>query len=212
MSTIICIPARIGSTRIKEKMLIEFNGVPLITQVFKKVETFGYDTVVLTDSQKIANLLPKNNVILTSKHENGTSRVASVLDQLKYDNYLNIQGDMLGITKSTVEPILNLAESTPFSMITAYKKHYNPQGVKVIHQNGLASWFTRCDIGYGDQHLGIYMYKGEILENYHKLKGADGGKENLEQLRILNNFPMHVVESQYEGREINCKEDIYVHR
>ena len=208
MSTVICIPARIGSTRIKEKMLIEFDGVPLIKSVFNKVETFGYDTVVLTDSQKIANLLPKNNVILTSEHENGTSRIASVLDKLNYDNYLNIQGDMLGIDKPTVEPLLNFSTQNPFSMITAYKKNYDPQGVKVIHQNGLASWFTRCDIGYGDQHLGVYMYKKEILKNYHKLKGADSGKESLEQLRILNHFPMHVVESQYDGREINYEEDI----
>lgn len=210
MSTVICIPARIGSTRIKEKMLIEFDGVPLIRSVFNKVETFGYDTVVLTDSQKIARLLPESNVILTLKNENGTSRIASVLDQLKYDNYLNIQGDMLGITKPTVDPVLNFAESNQFSMITAYKKYYDPQGVKVIHQNGLASWFTRCDIGYGDQHLGVYMYKRELLEAYPKLKGADGGKESLEQLRILNHFPMHVVESSYSGREINIPSDINV--
>lgn len=206
MSTVICIPARIGSTRIKEKMLVEFSGIPLIKHVFNSVETFGYDTVVLTDSNKIAKLIPRENVIITDKAENGTARISSVLDKLNYDNYLNIQGDMLGVTKDTITPLLDNYNS---GMMTAYKKGYKPGSVKVIHQNGKASWFTRHDIGYGDQHLGVYMYDKEVLSNYNKFKGADNNKESLEQLRVLRYFPMYVVESFYNGREINTPQDIY---
>lgn len=206
MSTVICIPSRIGSTRVKEKMLIKFNGKPLIRHVFDSVEKFGYDTVVLTDSKKISNLIPKENVLLTSEHENGTSRIASVVNQLNYDNYLNVQGDMLGITKDTVLPLLNNYTS---GMMTAYKKGYKPGSVKVIHQNGKASWFTRHDIGYGDQHLGVYMYDKEVLSNYNSFRGADNNKENLEQLRVLRYFPMYVVESFYNGIEINTPQDVY---
>jgi len=206
MSTVICIPSRIGSTRVKEKMLIEFNGKPLIRHVFDSVEKFGYDTVVLTDSKKISNLIPKENVLLTSEHENGTSRIASVVNQLNYDNYLNVQGDMLGITKDTVLPLLNNYTS---GMMTAYKKGYKPGSVKVIHQNGKASWFTRHDIGYGDQHLGVYMYDKEVLSNYNSFRGADNNKENLEQLRVLRYSPMYVVESFYNGIEINTPQDVY---
>lgn len=206
MSTVICIPSRIGSTRVKEKMLIKFNGKPLIRHVFDSVEKFGYDTVVLTDSKKISNLIPKENVLLTSEHENGTSRIASVINQLNYDNYLNVQGDMLGITKDTVLPLLNNYTS---GMMTAYKKGYKPGSVKVIHQNGKASWFTRHDIGYGDQHLGVYMYDKEVLSNYNSFRGADNNKENLEQLRVLRYFPMYVVESFYNGIEINTPQDVY---
>lgn len=206
MSTVICIPSRIGSTRVKEKMLIKFNGKPLIRHVFDSVEKFGYDTVVLTDSKKISNLIPKENVLLTSEHENGTSRIASVVNQLNYDNYLNVQGDMLGITKDTVLPLLNNYTS---GMMTAYKKGYKPGSVKVIHQNGKASWFTRHDIGYGDQHLGVYMYDKEVLSNYNSFRGADNNKENLEQLRVLRYSPMYVVESFYNGIEINTPQDVY---
>lgn len=210
MSTVCCIPARIGSSRIKEKMLVEFNGVPLIKQVFNSVESFGYDTVVLTDSEKIAKLIPSGNVIMTPEAENGTARIASVLDKLYYDNYLNIQGDMLGITKDTIDPIVNhLAAPTQYGVITAYKKGYDPNGVKVIHSNGSASWFTRHDIGYGDHHLGIYMYNRIVLQQYYLLRGADNNKEDLEQLRILRYFPMSVAEVSYSGKEINTLTDIY---
>lgn len=206
MSTVICIPSRIGSTRVKEKMLIEFEGKPLIRHVFDSVEKFGYDTVVLTDSKKISNLIPKENVLLTSEHENGTARISSVINELDYDNYLNIQGDMLGVSKSTISPLLDNYTS---GMMTAYKKGYKPGSVKVIHQNSKASWFTRHDIGYGDQHLGVYMYDKEVLQNYSTFKGADNNKESLEQLRVLRYFPMYVVESSYNGREINTPQDVY---
>lgn len=209
MSTVITIPARLNSSRIKEKMLLQFNGRPLIQNVFESVSTFGYDTFVLTDSKKIAKHIPNSNVILTDKAENGTARIASVLDKLNYDNYLNIQGDMLGLTKNTIEPVVNhYASSSMYGVITAYKKGYNKKGVKVIHSNGQASWFTRHDIGYGDSHLGIYMYQKTVLQQYYKFKSADNNKEDLEQLRILRYFPMYVTEVPYDGQEINTESDL----
>ena len=208
MSTVITIPARLNSSRIKEKMLLQFNGKPLIQNVFESVSKFGYDTFVLTDSDKIAKFLPKDNVILTGEAENGTARIASVLDKLDYDNYLNIQGDMLGITKNTITPIIDhYASPSLYGVITAYKKGYNPNGVKIIHSNGQASWFTRHDIGYGDHHLGIYMYNKIVLQQYYKFKSADNNSEDLEQLRILNYFPISVAEVPYDGQEINTKLD-----
>ena len=52
----IAIPARLNSTRLKHKMLLPFNGKPLIQNVFEKVSKFGFDTFVLTDSKKIAEM------------------------------------------------------------------------------------------------------------------------------------------------------------
>ena len=45
MKIAIAIPARLDSSRIKEKMLLEFDGKPLIQNVFEKVSKFGYDTL-----------------------------------------------------------------------------------------------------------------------------------------------------------------------
>ena len=52
MNIAIVIPARLNSTRLKEKMLIEFDGIPLIRLVFDKCRTMGYDCFVVTDSKK----------------------------------------------------------------------------------------------------------------------------------------------------------------
>ena len=54
MNIAIVIPARLKSSRLKEKMLIDFDGEPLIRLVFDKCRTMGHDCYVVTDSEKIA--------------------------------------------------------------------------------------------------------------------------------------------------------------
>ena len=103
----IVIPARLNSTRVKEKMLIEFDGEPLIRLVFDKCRLMGYDTYVITDSKKTAKPITISNAIMTGEAENGTARIASVLDKLsKYDVIINVQGDMLDINVDTLRPLI----------------------------------------------------------------------------------------------------------
>ena len=72
------IPARLESTRLKHKMLMKFDGEPLIRTVFDKVRMMGYDTFVVTDSPKIAEVIPERNVIMTTEAENGTARLSQL--------------------------------------------------------------------------------------------------------------------------------------
>ena len=204
----IAIPARLNSTRFKHKMLLPFNGKPLIQNVFEKVSKFGFDTFVLTDSKKIAKLIPSENVIITDKAENGTARICSCFtDFFDYDYIINIQGDMLDVTYKTIEPIINNINSDR-QLLTAYTKGYDPKGVKIIHQDGYACWFTRKDIGYGDKHLGIYAYPIMFLDRYRGLT-ENYPEEDLEQNRILGSFwKIKAIEVEYNGREINNKNDL----
>jgi len=205
----IVIPARLNSTRLKEKMLIEFDGEPLIRLVFDKCRLMGYDTYVVTDSKKIAQHITIGNVIMTDKAENGTARIASVMQSmevlLQYDIIVNVQGDMLNISNETLEPLIR--ECIHNDVTTCYTKGCKPDDVKVIHQEGKAMWFTRANIGYGDRHLGLYAYKPHILQSYD-LFANKYPQENLEQNRILGHYDIRVVKTEYNGIEINTKEDI----
>ena len=204
----IAIPARLNSSRLKEKMLLKFGGKPLIQNVFEKASKFGFDTFVLTDSKKIAKYIPSKNVILTGKAENGTARICSQsMKFFKYDYIINIQGDMLDVTYETIEPIIK-SMGAHRQVITAYTKGYNPNGVKIIHQNNLACWFTREDIGYGDSHLGIYAYPWMFLDKYNSFS-ENYPNEDLEQNRILgSHYRVMAVEVEYDGREINNEDDL----
>ena len=201
------IPARLESTRLKHKMLMKFDGEPLIRIVFDKVRMMGYDTFVVTDSPKIAEIIPERNVIMTAEAENGTARLSQLGDFLnEYENIINIQGDMIDISYKTVKPFIDRINNNYF-VYTGYTKGYEPNGVKVIHQDGKAMWFTRSDIGYGDRHIGIYMYKPYALSCYDLLTNAYP-QENLEQNRYLGLYDIKVCRVKYDGREINTKDDI----
>ena len=207
MKIAIVIPARLDSTRLKEKMLIKFDGEPLIRLVFDKCRLMGHDTYVVTDSKKIAQYITIGNVIMTDKAENGTARIASVLDKLdKYDVIVNVQGDMLDITVETLGPLLG--ECLFNDVTTCYTEGCKPNDVKVIHQEGKAMWFTRAPVGYGDRHLGIYAYKPHILQSYD-LFTDKYPQENLEQNRILGMYDVNVVKVKYDGKEINTEQDLF---
>ena len=207
MNIAIVIPARLNSTRLKEKMLIEFDGIPLIRLVFDKCRTMGYDCFVVTDSKKIAQHISRESVIMSDEAENGTARIRSVLKKLEgYDTIINIQGDMLDISYQTVKPFIDRAKHD-FSVYTGYTKGCEPSDVKVIHQAGKAMWFTRAPIGYGDRHIGIYMYRPQALCVYDLLED-EYPEENLEQNRFLGLMDIKVCEVIYDGREINTKEDL----
>ena len=206
----VVIPARLNSTRIKHKMLMKFDDEPLIRLVFDKVRMMGYDTFVATDSKRIAKLFPIKWCIQTGKADNGTHRLSKrvVLDLVSsYDYILNIQGDMLDINLDTMKPIIKALNEKDVVCLTAYTKGAKSDDVKVIHQNGKAMWFTRSDIGYGDRHLGIYAYKPYLLKAYRVMKDKYKS-ENLEQNRILGLYDVDVVETTYDGVEVNTYNDI----
>ena len=202
----IVIPARLNSTRLKEKMLIKFDGIPLIRLVFDKCRTMGYDTYVVTDSTKIAEAIGTSKTIMTGDCENGTARIASVVERLKeYDMIINIQGDMLDINIYTLRPLIK--DCVHNDVTTCYTEGCKPNDVKVIHQEGKAMWFTRAPVGYGDRHLGIYAYKRHILRSYD-LFTDEYPIECLEQNRILGHYDIKVVKTEYDGIEINTEEDL----
>ena len=206
MNIAIAIPARLKSTRLKEKLLMKFDGEPLIRVVYDKCATMGFDCFVITDSEKIAEHITRERVIMTDECENGTARIASVIDKLsKYDVIINVQGDMLDISYDTLFPLITSCYYN--DVTTCYTEGCNPNDVKVIHQEGKAMWFTRAPIGYGDRHLGIYAYKKHILLSYD-LFTDEYPQENLEQNRILGHYDINVIKTKYNGIEINTKEDI----
>lgn len=203
MRVCFAIPARLNSNRIERKMLQDFDGKPLIRHVFDRVFSWGFPTVVVTDSIQIQSVIPDGKSILTDLAENGTMRLSQL--NWHYDHVINIQGDMIDIEWETVEPVYNNIEE--FQCITAYTPGADPDDVKVIHDFGKALWFTRQDVGYGDRHLGIYGYSKSLLDQYKKIIDKYP-QENLEQNRILGFTQIGVIKTKYNGIEINTKKDI----
>ena len=94
----IIIPSRIGSTRLKNKPLLDINGKTLIQRVVINALNVTENVYVATDSALIKDNLKQitNNVVMTSpKHISGTDRVCEAANKLNLDDntfILNLQG------------------------------------------------------------------------------------------------------------------------
>ena len=213
MNTAILIPARLDSTRFPNKMLAELNGVPLIKHVYDKCLDSGLPTYVVTPDEEIKEVIGKENTLLVGDAENGTARCYLGSQFVNYQNYINVQGDMPDITK---EIILAVEEKlSDNDVVTAYTEmadelRNDPNSVKIVHNNRSAKWFGRGITGYGDHHLGIYGYRNYTLNEYNDLKiYPEEQIEKLEQLRwIQNDVKIGVVKVEFNGIEINTKEDL----
>lgn len=216
-NTAIFIPARYGSTRYPGKPLTLLNGEPMIQRVFNACYNAGFDTYVLTDDQRIADLIPEKYCYIDkTDYDNGTERCAgAVLSRTfdDYDRFINVQGDMPDITLEMIQRVFYGLEYS--SVTTAYAtmpedKQNDPNSVKMIRAHDQALWFGRGMVGYGDWHLGIYGYTKQALESYLHLSVPKEEKiEKLEQLRWLKSgWQVGCYHVQFNGVEINTPEDV----
>ena len=236
MTVAIIIPARLASTRLPNKPLVDILGQTMITRVYKKAaQVPNVKVFVACDSQEIAQEIENNggNAIITDPNlPSGTDRVyaASKLIDEDYDIIVNLQGDLPNIDPSVVtQAIAALQNSdadiaTVASVITEKEEINDPNVVKIAisfnngdEKSGNALYFSRCPIPYSknqDQpyyhHIGIYAYKKSALERFVGLAPSLLEKqESLEQLRALeNNMKIAVQIVDSNPLSVDTKEDL----
>src|SRR3989338_6534865 len=92
----IVIPARLASTRLKEKALADVHGKPMVVRVAELAAKASNVAriVVATDSQKIADVVSANDietVMTPAELASGTDRVAFVAKNLSEEIIVNVQ-------------------------------------------------------------------------------------------------------------------------
>ena len=209
----ILIPSRLGSTRLKNKALIEINKKPLIEHVIKGAikSDLRVPIIVATDTQDIVNIAERCGQIgiLTSKnHESGSDRIYEALEKFdpkkKIKKIIHLQGDLPNVSKELIVSLANIIKSnkciaTPVvqadkneilddNIVKCAVSFKNPK--PKIGEIGNALYFSRYAIPWGDSikwhHLGLYGWDRSILEKYIKLRPSNLEiSEKLEQLRAL---------------------------
>lgn len=211
MKTAIVIPARLASSRFPNKMLCDVGGKTLIRQVYEQCLKTGLDVYVATDSQEIADQV--SNAKFAYDCENGTARIAEVVNQLPYyDAIINVQGDMVTVP---IDDILKLPDLLiEYDVATlrhpmSDEQQNDPNTVKVISSDNEAHWFCRAPLKYGSWHYGIYAYRMGALKCYRNLKVYPEEEiESLEQLRWIQNGYTIGITDAGKAAEINTPEDL----
>ena len=229
MKAIAVIPARLSSTRLPRKMLIEVAGEPLIVRVYRGVRSSSLlqDVLVATDSEEIVQLCHANGIpvrLTSATCRNGTERVHEVSNAIAADLYINVQGDELLARAEHIAALITLMED-PDAQVGTLKTAAapgdiaNPNAVKVVADNtGRALYFSRSIIPFDRdgikppyfKHLGFYAYCKAALDAYVSWPESPlEQSERLEQLRFLENgIPIRVAETAYETIRVDAPEDL----
>ncbi|WAP69904.1 3-deoxy-manno-octulosonate cytidylyltransferase [Jiella pelagia] len=211
MSTLILIPARLGSTRLPKKALADIAGKPMVVRVAERAALAEAGRIVVaTDSEEIRQAVEAAGfeAVMTSvEHQSGSDRIHEALQKVdpkaEAETIINVQGDLPTIEPETIrhalapfeEPACDIA--TLAAEIRDDHERTNPNVVKLVGspigpQRLHALYFTRATAPWGEgphyHHIGLYAYRRESLERFVSLSPSVlERREKLEQLRALEN-------------------------
>ena len=230
METIGVIPARLGSTRLKGKVLADLCGKPVIQHVYERARKARLldDVVIACDDEKIMEVVRDfgGNAVLTSKdHATGTDRLAEVVNDIDVKIVVNIQGDEPLVNPMTIDDLVTLMQKDPkTAMGTVVKKSVSaeefrsPDVVKAVVDTNLnVLYFSRSPIPTllkeGDffyKHIGLYAFTKDFLFIFKKLPHSYLERnERLEQLRAIENgYRIAAIETKFETVGIDTAADL----
>jgi len=210
VTPIILIPARLGSTRLPDKVLADIAGLPMIVHVLNRAREAGLGPVAVACGEPaIAEAVRAagGNAVLTDPNlPSGSDRIFAALNTLdpdqNHDVVINLQGDLPSIDPSYLATVLlPLREpgydiATLVAPITTPEEAAAPSVVKCVCAFGAdqitapALYFSRNPVPSGAgplwHHIGIYAYRRAALARFVALPpSALEQREKLEQLRAL---------------------------
>ncbi len=215
MQTVLIIPARLNSSRLPRKLLLDLGGHPVLWHTVQKAKQCKASRTILAfEDDEIGALAHAWGIELCktgSHHENGTDRLAEavrILGLKDEDIVVNVQGDEPFIHPMNIqqvahnliqEPIASIA--TLAEPIVALSELIDPSRVKVIRdRHQMALYFSRAPVPWDRArmphqlpqgvtplaHIGLYAYRVSFLKRYESLsKSPLEQVEALEQLRVL---------------------------
>ena len=195
----VLIPARLASTRLPGKPLLDIAGLPMVVRVARQAEAAGALSVtVAADDATIVAACAEHGVdaLLTrTDHVSGSDRLAQACTLLGLDGddvVVNVQGDEPlmppALIRTCAELLVQRGDcvmSTAAHAIDDAADFTNPNVVKVVlDTQGRALYFSRAAIPHWRdaepgsfmpdgvaalRHIGIYAYRAAYLRGFPQL-------------------------------------------
>jgi len=202
------IPSRLNSKRLKEKPLLDIDGLPIIvhslkrTLLAKKLDK----VIVCTDHKRIINVVKAHGgqaVLTSKKHKNGTERIYEVAKKYKdVKLIIDIQGDQPLISPKFIDETINfhLKHSNydiviPSMPIKQYDSDNKSLVKNIFSKDGRIIYFSREKIPFNYKNkkkisyyknLSVISFKPNALKKfYNSNSGIIEEIESIELLRAL---------------------------
>lgn len=229
MTAAIIIPARLQSTRLPRKLLLDLAGKSVLQRTYEQAlkSRLAAEIIVATDSAEIAAHAASfgaRAVMTRADHQSGTERVAEAAQAVAAAMIVNIQGDEPCIEPGHIDALIETHEragcfaSTLACPFPEDLDPADPAAVKAVLGRPIANlsnafeaiYFTRALAPYPRDgagafhlHVGAYAFSRDALMRFAKSPpGRLEGIEKLEQLRILElgeKIAVRVVSSAARG-------------
>jgi len=237
MKTICIIPARLQSTRLPKKVLMQLGESSIIEHVYHncvKANVFS-DILIAVDEIELYEHCTVfcDRVIKTNmEHGSGTDRIyeAYISSKIQADYIVNVQADEPFLDAQHIAQLVLEHQSIPCDVMTAMTRIYESEELHasscvkvVVGSNQRALYFSRSPIPcvrdypsdewvhYHDymKHIGIYSYTEASLKKFVESPiGRLEQVEQLEQLRLLEQgFTYSCIELHYDGFGIDTIDD-----
>ena len=172
------IPARLESSRLPGKALLDICGLPMIVHVYKRcLLAKKLDEVyVATDNIEIKNCIKKygGNVIMTSSiHETGTDRIAEAAQNINAEIIVNIQGDEALVNPIYIDKVVDELKDNPNIdvglLVNPFSKKNSQSDIKVVLNNkNDVLYLSRSDIPSDSRNNDSSMLKAYHIVPFRK--------------------------------------------
>ena len=213
------LPARIESSRLPRKALLDICGLPMIVHVFKRcLLAKKLDEVyVATDSNEIKEVVEKygGKVIMTSsEHKTGTDRIAEASNNIDAEIIVNVQGDEALVNPQYIDKVVNELQENPdinvAILVNPYFKKNSPSDIKVVlNNNNDVLYLSRSDIPSNSRTKCPSSLKAYHILPFRKeflLEYSQWEKGTLEQIEF--NEYLRILEYGHRIRAVHVESDV----
>ena len=230
MKSIIVIPARIQSSRLPRKPLIQIAGKSLIQRTYERCNLAvpKERIYVATDNSEIFKHCEQNDIQVLMTSENcltGTDRVAEVAEQIEADYYINVQGDEPLMNPQDIIDTIKAAEKYNGEIINGYapidEQDYLSLTVPkvVLRPDGRLLYMSRSPIPGNKnavfqkawRQVCVYAFPKVTLKKFKKQtkKTLLEAEEDIEILRFLElGYEVRMIPLSVDSISVDVPEDV----
>lgn len=232
MKYMVLIPARLESTRLPRKPLINILGKSLIERTYLQVmKAVNRNAIsVLTDSEEILDHCKQKgmNCLMTSKDcITGTDRIAEFAKiNPEFQFFVNVQGDEPIVNPDDIKKLIESMENSQFDVVNGYaeikeeseylsltipKVVFRPDSRLLYMSRSPIPGNKKGEFVKAWKQVCIYAYTKEALNKFSEFKVKTNleEKEDIELLRFLElGFEVGMVELEGNSIAVDVLEDI----
>ncbi len=180
--TVASIEARMGSSRLPGKMMMDINGWPAIRHVVERLKRCkNLDGIVLATTNNIQDhvLVDWANTnqidVFCGSEKDVLGRVVSAQEFMQSDVVVEICGDMILLDPAVIDEAIEIYHKRNYDIVTTTRQRSYADGidVQVFSLRNLKNIAKQCNDAEVREHVSLYFYQNYSRYHFFDLIAPD---------------------------------------